>query len=372
MTTLLSKAPKHRARFHTLTVTDVERLTDDAVALTFSIPDDLIEEYAFQPGQHLTLRAKINGEDVRRSYSISRSAGYVSSNKKMRVATARVANGVMSNWINDTVAAGDQLEVMTPAGSFICPTDTTRAKHHLAIVGGSGITPVMSLLATALEDEPQSQATLLYGNRRTSTIMFLEELADLKNEYPTRFHLINVLEDEAPDVELFNGRLDKERLTTILDDIVGIESVDEWYMCGPLPMVEGAQALLNERGVDPHIIHHELFHVDNQPPTGVVEKVVVDDAAPPAAVVTVNLDGRTTIVKMPTKAETILAATLRARPDAPFSCAGGVCGTCRARVIEGEVAMDRNWALEPDEVAAGVILACQAHPVTDTVVLDYD
>ncbi len=372
MTTTLSTPARHRARFHTLTVTNVERLTDDAVALTFAVPDDLVQEYAFLPGQHLTLRAEIQGQDVRRSYSICRSARFVEANQQLRVATARVAGGLMSNWINDTVAVGDQIEVMTPAGSFTCPTDTTRAKHHVAIVGGSGITPVMSLLTTALEDEPDSRATLLYGNRRASTVMFLEELSDLKNAYPTRFHLINVLEDEAPDVDLFHGRLDKQRLTAILDDIVGLDSVDEWYLCGPLPMVEGAQALLDERGVDTKIVHHELFHVDDGSAKGVVEVVKVDESAPPEAVVTVNLDGRTTVVNMPTKTETILAATLRARPDAPFSCAGGVCGTCRARVIEGEVKMDRNYALEPEEVAAGVVLACQAHPVSDRVVLDYD
>lgn len=372
MTSTLTKPPKHRARFHPLTVSHVERLTDDAVALTFTLPEDLVEEYAFDPGQHLTLRATIDGQDVRRSYSICRSASYVASTRELRVATARVRQGVMSNWINDTVKVGDQIEVMTPTGSFTCPVEPTRAKHHVAIVGGSGITPVMSLLITALEEEADSTATLLYGNRRTSSIMFLEELADLKNRYPTRFHLINVMEDEASDVELFHGRLDKERLTRILDDIVGIDTVDEWYLCGPLPMVEGAQALLAEREVDPHIVHHEMFHVDNQPPTGVVTAVEVDSSAPPEAVVTVNLDGRTTVVEMPSKTETILAATLRARPDAPYSCAGGVCGTCRARVIEGEVTMDRNYALEPEEVAAGVVLACQAHPVTDAVVLDYD
>jgi ring-1,2-phenylacetyl-CoA epoxidase subunit PaaE len=211
---------------------------------------------------------------------------------------------------------------------------------------------------------------LLFGNRRTSSIMFLEELEDLKNRFPGRFHLINVLSREAQDVELFHGRLDRERLERIFATLVPVDDVDEWYLCGPFGMVTGAEALLKERGVDVHHIHHEIFHVDDG--TEPVRKVVVDTSAPPEATVTVNLDGRTTVIPMPSKEETILDATLRVRPDAPFSCTGGVCGTCRARLVSGEVRMDRNYALEPEEVAAGIVLACQSHPVTDEVSLDYD
>lgn len=277
----------------------------------------------------------------------------------------------MSGWLNDVVAPGDDIEVMTPMGSFTCPTMPELARHHAAIAAGSGITPVLSLLSTALEEEPLSRVTLLYGNRRTSSVMFLEELEDLKNRFPGRFHLVNVLSREAQDVELFHGRLDRERLERLFAALLPVETVDEWYLCGPFGMVTDAEALLRERGIDGHHIHHEIFHVDDAgaPPR---RRVVVDDSAPPAAVVTINLDGRTSVIPMPSKDETILDATLRTRPDAPFSCTGGVCGTCRARLVEGEVRMDRNYALEPEEVEAGIVLACQSHPVTDTVRLDYD
>ncbi len=375
MAGLVATPARQRARFHTLTVRDVERLTEDAVAVTFEVPEDLRDDYAFEPGQHLTLRASIDGQDVRQSYSICQSRSGRTPGTQgegtLRVASARVPDGRMSNWLNDVVHAGDAIEVMTPMGSFTCPTRPEAARHHVAIAAGSGITPVLSLLATALEEEPLSRATLLYGNRRTSTVMFLEELEDLKNRFQGRFHLVNVLSREAPDVELFHGRLDQARLEQIFAALLPVDSVDQWYLCGPFGMVTGAEELLRERGVDSHHIHHEIFHVDDD---GGAPKprVVVDDSAPPAAVVTINLDGRTTVINMPSKDETILDATLRSRPDAPFSCTGGVCGTCRARLVEGEVRMDRNYALEPEEVAAGVVLACQSHPVTDTVQLDYD
>ena len=363
-------ATRHRARFHPLTVSAVERLTDEAVAVTFEVPEDLVEEFAFEPGQHLTLRATINGEDVRQSYSICQSRRSDPAGRRLRVAAALVPEGRMSTWLNSVVAPGDVVEVMTPAGSFTCPTQPDGIRHHVAIAAGSGITPVLSLLTSALEEEPGSRATLLFGNRRTSSIMFLEELEDLKNRFPGRFHLVNVLSREAQDVELFHGRLDRERLTAIFGSLVPVDSVDEWYLCGPFGMVTGAESLLKERGVDARHIHHEIFHVDDG--TQPRRKVVVDDSAPPEATVTVNLDGRTTVIAMPSREETILDATLRARPDAPFSCTNGVCGTCRARLVSGEVRMDRNYALEPEEVAAGVVLACQSHPVTDEVSLDYD
>jgi ring-1,2-phenylacetyl-CoA epoxidase subunit PaaE len=373
MASLVTTPVRHRARFHTLTVTDVERLTDDAVAVSFAVPDELAAEFVFEPGQHLTLRSTVAGQDVRRSYSICRSRPEVLERKELRVASARVPGGLMSNWINDKVVAGDQIEVMTPLGGFTCATQPDAVRHHVAIAAGSGITPVMSLLSTALAEERRSRATLIFGNRRTTSIMFLEELEDLKNEYPDRFHLINVLSREAQDVELFSGRLDRERLKRIFGAIVPVPTVDEWYLCGPFGLVESAQGLLADLGVDSHHVHHEVFHVDEAGvPVATIEPVARTPGEPAEAVVTVNLDGRTTVIQMPSRNESILAATLRARPDAPFSCTGGVCGTCRARLVEGEVRMDRNYALEPEEVAAGIVLACQSHPITAAVSLDYD
>jgi ring-1,2-phenylacetyl-CoA epoxidase subunit PaaE len=362
--------PRRRAQFHPLTVSGLERLTDDAVAVTFRVPDELREEYRFEPGQHLNLRATINGEDVRQSYSICLSRKEAQRTGTLRVASARVAGGRMSNWLNDVVRVGDVIDVMTPLGTFTCPTRPAAARHHLAVAAGSGITPVLSLVTTALEEEPDARVTLLFGNRRTASVMFLEELEDLKNAYLGRFQLVHVLSREPQDVELFTGRLDRERVARLLEVFAPVETVDEWYLCGPFGMVTGVQDLLRDAGVDGQHVHHEIFHVAEQESPKV--EVVVDESAPAAAVVTVTLDGRTTRVEMPTKDESILDATLRVRPDAPYSCTGGVCGTCRARLVAGEVRMDRNYALEPGEVAAGVVLACQSHPVTDEVALDYD
>src|SRR3954465_469688 len=357
-----ASSTRHRARFHPLTVASVERLTEDAVAVTFEVPEELVEEFVFEPGQHLTLRATIHGEDVRQSYSICQSRLADPTGRRLRVAAARVLEGRMSSWLNDVVTPGVVVDVMTPQGSFTCATRPDGIRHHVAIAAGSGITPVLSLLTSALEEEPGSRATLLFGNRRTSSIMFLEELEDLKNRFPGRFHLVNVLSREAQDVELFHGRLDRERLSAILGSPLPGGSVDEWYLCGPFGMVTDAEALLTERGVDPRHIHHEIFHVDDG--TSPKRKVVVEAGAPPEATVTAHPDGRTTVIPMPSREESLLDATLRARPDAPYSCTGGVCGTCRARLVSGEVRMDRNYALEPEEVAAGIVLACQSPPLT--------
>lgn len=370
---LLSTAPKRtRPRFHDLTVVDKQPLTDSAVAVTFAVPDDLVEAFAFEPGQHLTLRAQIGDREERRSYSICLPRSEALRRNVVRVGVAKVPGGAMSTWVHDELQVGDTVQVMAPLGGFTCPTRPDLARHHVAIAAGSGITPVLSLLATTLEEEPRSRATLLFGNRRTDSVMFLEELEDLKNAYPGRFHLIHVLSREPQDVELFTGRIDRERLERITSLLVPVESVDEWYLCGPFGMVEDARGLLEERGVPHEHVHHEIFHVDDAGLPTAPPPVVEDPSAPPEATVTVNLDGRRTTIPMPSKQETILAATLRERPDAPFSCTGGVCGTCRARVVDGEVRMDRNYALEPEEVDAGVVLACQSHPVSEKVTLDYD
>src|SRR3954447_12953458 len=272
---------RHRARFHPLTVTSVERLTEEAVAVTLEVPDGLVEEFAFEPGQHLTLRASINGEDVRQSYSICQSRRADPTGHRLRVAAARVLEGRMSSWLNDVVTPGVVVDVMTPQGSFTCATRPDGIRHHVAIAAGSGITPVLSLLTSALEEEPGSRATLLFGNRRTSSIMFLEELEDLKNRFPGRFHLVNVLSREAQDVDLFHGRLDADRLRAIFASLLPVASVDEWYLCGPFGMVTSAEALLTGQGVDPRHIHHEIFHVEDG--TSPKRKVVVEAGAPPEA-----------------------------------------------------------------------------------------
>jgi len=261
---------------------------------------------------------------------------------------------------------------MTPTGSFSTALHPGQHKRYGAIAAGSGITPVLSILSTALEVEPGSSAVLVYVNRTTLNIMFLEDLEDLKNRYPDRFQLIHVLDEEPLDVEILSGRLDADRLQRILDRLVGPDDVDEWFLCGPLPMTDVARAVLLAGGADDQRIHRELFFVG--PPPAASSRVPAAAAAEPeaGAEVTVLLDGRSQTFVLPGDGASILDATLRYRADAPFACKNGVCGTCRAKVVEGEVRMDANYALEPAEIAAGYALACQSHPVADRVVLDFD
>ena len=264
---------------------------------------------------------------------------------------------------------GDTIEVLTPTGQFFTPLDPAQAKHYGAVAAGSGITPILSIIASALEVEPGSRATLIYANRTTGNIMFLEELEDLKNRYLGRFQLIHVLGDEWREAELLTGRLDRDRLTAILDNLVPAD-VDEWFLCGPFDLTETVSATLVGRGADPDHIHRELFHVDPLPPR---RSRPPDDAeADGGAKVTVVLDGRGTSFTLAPGGEPILDAALRLRGDAPYACKNGVCGTCRAKLVEGKVEMAQNFALERDEVDRGYVLACQSHPISDQVTLDFD
>ena len=361
-------ATRRHAVFHRLQVADVERVVDDAVAITFEVPDALREEFRFTQGQHLTLRTTLDGEEVRRNYSICAPV----SSGRLRVAVKRLDGGRFSRWANEDLRAGDELDVMTPTGRFFVPLDPAAERHHVFIAAGSGITPVLSLLSTTLEVESRSRCTLVYGNRTTSSIMFLEELQDLKNLHPDRFQLINVLSREAQDVELFNGRIERGKLDQLLATLIPVGDVDEWYLCGPFQMVETARATLLEHGVEAGRVHLELFHVEGEPVRA--PRPVSPDGAADAttSTVTIVLDGRATTFELAPYAESILDAALKARGDAPYACKGGVCGTCRAKVVEGTVEMDRNYALEADEIAAGVVLACQSHPTSPTVTLDFD
>jgi len=262
------------------------------------------------------------------------------------------------------------LEVMTPSGSFSPALDAANAKRYVAIAAGSGITPVMSILATVLEVEPLSSVALIYANRRTSSIMFLEELEDLKDRFPERFQLVHVLGQEATEVEMLSGRLDVDRLGRILDTIVPVEDVDEWFLCGPLAMTDIVRGVLLARHVDAAQVHCELFHVG----APITRRLRAADPTAPVtgSVVTVILDGRSQTFTLRRDGDSVLETTLRSRSDAPYACKNAVCGTCRAKVTQGRVEMDSNYALEPDEVARGYVLTCQSHPVTDTVTVDFD
>ena len=358
-------APARRhAVFHPLRVAAVERLTEDAVAVTFDVPDELRSEFAFNPGQHLSVRAAALGDDVRRNYSICAPA----TGGPLRIGVKRIPDGAFSGFVAERLRPGDILDVMTPTGTFSTRLDPAQAKRYVAVAAGSGITPVLSILATALEVEPDSTAALVYVNRRTSTIMFLEELADLKNRFPDRFHLIHVLGHEMTEVEMLSGRLDVDRFDRILDTILPVDDVDDWFLCGPLALPDTVRGVLLDRGVDPDHVHRELFHVGAVPR----RRTAAPEVPVSGASVTVILDGRSVDLTVPADGDSILDATLQVRSDAPFACKNAVCGTCRARVMQGRVEMDANYALEPDEVARGFVLTCQSHPVTDRVVVDFD
>ncbi|HEU4598307.1 MAG TPA: 1,2-phenylacetyl-CoA epoxidase subunit PaaE [Solirubrobacterales bacterium] len=352
--------------FHPLRVSEVERLTDDSVAVTLAIPAELREAFRHTPGQHVAVRRTgANGEEIRRTYSICAPAG----SGQVRIAVKRLPGGAFSTWANEGLRPGEKLAVSPPVGTFTLPLGPGRSRRLVAISAGSGITPVVSLAATVLEREPESQFALIYGNRTSATTMFLEELQDLKDRYPERFELFSVFSREPQAVELFSGRLDRERLERLLDAFFPVDEVDQWLLCGPLGLIENARGLLVARGVDPDRVHREIFFA--AAPT-VAAAVAESDAGEDVASVRIRLDGREATLPVARGGAPILDTVLRSRADAPYACRGGVCGTCRARVLEGEVRMDAQYALEPGEVERGYVLACQAHPVSKRVFLDFD
>ncbi len=357
-------ASRHRVEFHPLRVAELERLTSEAVAVTFEVPSDLADDYGFTPGQHLTLRTEVDGEEVRRSYSICSPP----SDGRLRVAVKRIEGGLFSDHANDGLAVGDVLEVMTPAGRFGRVPDPAARRRYVAVVAGSGITPVMAVMGAVLGTEPQSTFTLVYGNRDSSTVMFADEIADLKDRYPGRLQLVHVLSREPHDADLLHGRIDVDKLERLLDTLVPPDQVDDWFLCGPFGMVEQVRETLRGHGVPNSSIHLELFHVDGEAPRVARPRTGSEDSG---CEVTVRLDGRSTSFTMPDEGS-VLDATLAVRADAPFACKGGVCGTCRVMVREGEVEMTRNYALEPEEIAAGYALACQSAPTTGRLVVDFD
>jgi ring-1,2-phenylacetyl-CoA epoxidase subunit PaaE len=346
-----------RTDFHPLRVARVDALTDDSAAVQFDIPRDLRDVFRFAPGQSLTLR---KGEE-RRSYSICAPAG-----QPPRIGVREVAGGAVSGWLIHQVRAGDIIDVQAPAGSF--SPDLTARGRHVLIAAGSGITPMLSIASSVLRAHAESTVTLIYGNRRTDSVMFADDVADLKDAHPTRMRLVHVLSREPQEVELFSGRLDADRLRRLLPATLDVADVDHFWLCGPFGMVTDAVDVLTEFGVPPAHIHRELFYVGDDPP----EQVRHEEAPPgPGAEVTVILDGRSTTTTVPPDVP-VLDGAQKVRPDLPFACKGGVCGTCRALVTHGQVRMRRNFALEMAEVQAGYVLTCQALPITETVTVDFD
>ncbi|WP_446040369.1 1,2-phenylacetyl-CoA epoxidase subunit PaaE [Streptomyces sp. SID1121] len=356
------RAPRRRPAFHPLRVSEVRRLCEDAVSVAFAIPDELAAEFAFAPGQALTLRRQVDGRDERRSYSICAPAG-----TPPRIGVREVPDGLFSSWLVHEVRPGDVIDVLAPSGAFT--PDLTTHGHHVLIAAGSGITPMISIAESVLAADDRSRVTLFYGNRRTNSVMFADELADLKDLYPTRFQLAHVLSREPREAELLTGRLDGDRLAALVDGLVDVADAGHWWLCGPHGMVRDAQRVLSGLGVPADRVHRELFFADDEP---VRETRHVDGVAEgPVSQVTITLDGRSTTGAL-ARTATILDGAQKTRPDLPFACKGGVCGTCRALVTDGKADMRRNYALEPAEVDAGYVLTCQTFPVSETVSVDYD
>ncbi|MFB8217544.1 2Fe-2S iron-sulfur cluster-binding protein [Streptomyces anulatus] len=350
--------------FHPLRVSAIERITDDAVAVTLAVPAELRETFRHTPGQHLNVRYAVDGQEIRRSYSICAPATEQPGDPVLRVGIRMVDGGAFSTYALKELAVGDRVEAMPPMGRFVLKP---RPGLFAAVVGGSGITPVLSMAATLLDREPTARFCLIRSDRTAASTMFLDEVADLKDRYPDRFQLVTALSREEQSAGLPSGRLDAERLTGLLPAMLPVAEVDGWFLCGPLGLVQGAEKALKTLGVDRSRVHQEIFHVDEAPTDVTVAKV----ASPSDAVLTATLHGRSG--SWPVQdTESLLETVLRSRSDAPYACKGGVCGTCRAFLVSGEVRMDRNFALEPEETGAGFVLACQSHPLTPEVELDFD
>jgi len=354
------------SKFYPLPISRIDRETRDAVAITFAVPQALREQFAYAHGQHVTVRADVEGQDLRRSYSICSAV----QDDALRIAVKKAAGGIFSTWANERLQPGDTLEVMPPMGHFNLPLDADAQRHYLAFAAGSGITPLLSIIKTTLAREPRSRFTLIYGNRASGSVMFREELAALKDIYLARFNLVHVLSREAQDIELLHGRIDRAKADALLASWVRLEDVSAAFVCGPEPMMDAVVAALKARGFPESKIKIERFAASiprlapvahPQPEPGHTE-----------CEVTVVQDGTTKTFLLEKGKESILDAGLRAGIELPYSCKGGVCSTCRAKLVAGEVDMDANFALEDYEVARGFVLTCQSHPVTDAVTVDYD
>jgi ring-1,2-phenylacetyl-CoA epoxidase subunit PaaE len=355
----------HAPRFHRLAVSDLRRETADAVSLAFAIPKELESDYSFAPGQYLTLRTTMDGEEVRRSYSICSGPD----DGELRIAVKKVDGGAFSNWAADELKPGDELDVMTPTGRFGIAPAPEEARLYVGFAAGSGITPILSIVKGVLAREPNSRFFLFYGNRSTGGMLFLEELEELKDRFLQRFSLFHVISGEEQDLPILHGRLDREKVRLLLRSMVPASSVDHVFVCGPTGMSEDIEAACREIGIAEDRIHVERFvsEFGGRPRA----KKAVLPGAPPKAVAALIIDGKRREVPV-AEGEAILDAALRAGMDLPFACKGGMCSTCRAKLVEGEAQMEVNYSLEPWELKAGFILTCQARPCSERVVVDYD
>lgn len=352
------RSSAHAAVFHTIPVASVDHLTQDSALIRFDVPDNLREQFAFEPGQHVTVRTDLGGEGVRRNYSICSSA----TSDTLAIAVKHIPGGAFSTFAMAQLRAGDTLDLMTPTGSFGTPLDPLTKKNYVAIAAGSGITPILSILQTTLAVETESRFTLVYGNRDADSTMFRDDLDDLEARYADRLRIIHVRSRDQRHPAYLRGRIDRRKLMLWLGLEMDADSVDEWFLCGPVEMVTDLRDALIEREVEPERVHVELFH-------GYQKPKIVHDFAP--ATVAVSLRGRQYEVSL-VAGDTVLESALKANLEAPYACLGGACGTCKAKVVLGSVAMEQNFALSPADVKSGYVLTCQSHPTTPAVSIDYD
>jgi len=353
-------------KFHRLAIRDVKRETPEAVSIAFSVPLDLAADYRFAPGQYLTLRATLDGEDIRRSYSICSGPD----DRELRIAVKRVENGLFSAWVNDHVAPGDDIDVMTPTGRFGLGPSTGDGRLHLGFAAGSGITPILSIVRGVLQREPNSRFFLFYGNRSSKDVLFGEDIDELKDRFLTRFSIFHVFSKEQQDLPILNGHLDGEKVRRLLRCMVPMGAADHAFICGPTGMIDDLAATLKALGMPEDRIHVERFVSAHggrprQAPT------VISPNVRPKHLATLIVDGKRREVPI-AEGEAILDAALRAGMDLPFACKGGMCATCRAKIVEGTAAMDVNYSLEPWELKDGFVLTCQAHPTSERIVVDFD
>jgi len=353
------------SKFYPLTVGNVKNDTRDTIVVSFDVPPELKETFQYKQGQHLTLRSEINGEDLRRSYSICSAV----QDDQLRVAIKRTQGGVFSTWANDTLKPGQSLQVMPPMGHFNLPLDATNHKHYLAFAAGSGITPMLSIIKTTLLAEPDSRFTLVYGNRASSSVIFKEELTDLKDVYLERLNIVYVMSREQQDVELFNGRITREKCDQFFKSWIDLDDIDAAFICGPEEMINAVSESLQANGLDKAAIKVELFAASIPKHKAVATRPVVGKQE---CEVTVIVDGYHTVFTMEKEKESLLDAGLKNGIDMRYSCKGGVCATCRCKIVEGKVDMDANYCLEDYEIARGFVLSCQSFPVTDKLLIDFD
>jgi ring-1,2-phenylacetyl-CoA epoxidase subunit PaaE len=353
--------------FHSLKVASVKKETPDCVSVQFDIPENLQSLFQFREGQNITIKKIINGEELRRSYSIC-NAPY---EKALKVAIKKVDGGLFSSFANDELKKGDVLEIMPPTGKFNAHLSKEKAGNYLAIAAGSGITPVISIIKHTLLTQPDSRFTLLYGNKNRGSIIFFDELEALKNKYMNRFSFINILSREKTDADILYGRISKEKLEK-LEPLIAYHTFEAAYICGPEELIFTSSAFLKEKGVPAGGIHFELFTTPGKQENNKAAVIETSADEGPKSQITIRLDDRSFSFELANKGQSILDAALKQGADLPFACKGGVCCTCRAKLVEGQVTMDVNYALEPEEIEAGFILTCQSHPVTEKVVVDFD